>query len=343
MQDILPQIRERLQQSQELAMATVVRTWRSAPRPVGSALVVNGEGDMIGSVSGGCVEKSVVNRALKVLGGGASELVHYGVSNDDAWEVGLSCGGKVDVFIERFLGSGSEGEQDLWQQLDQDIANNRGVVLAREVGSGERRFALVYADGTTAGDLPSTVKTEAIKALEARESQILDGAEGQWFLQAFPEKPQMLLIGSAHITSELIHLASLYGFATHVIDPRDTFATKTDYPTEPDSLTVAWPQEVLPGLALNANTYAVILSHDPKIDDEALKILLREPVGYIGALGSKKTHAKRVARLTEAGFSDEELARIYAPIGLPINARLPQEIALSVMAEIIKVKNEVTA
>ncbi|HAA12220.1 MAG TPA: hypothetical protein DCE41_11180, partial [Cytophagales bacterium] len=311
--------------------------------PVGSALVVNAQGDMIGSVSGGCVEKSVVNKALKVLGGEPSELVHYGVSNDDAWEVGLSCGGKVDVFIERFLGSGSEQEQALWQQLDQDLANNRGVVLAREVGAGHRQFALAYADGSAVGELPDAIMVAALAALEARESRIMESEGGNWFLQVFPEKPQMLLIGSAHITSELIHLAKLYGFATHVIDPRDTFATKTDYPTEPDSLTVSWPQEILPNLTLNANTYAVILSHDPKIDDEALKILLRQPVAYIGALGSKKTHAKRIARLTDAGFSDDELGKIHAPIGMPINARLPQEIALSVLAEIIKVKNEVPA
>ena len=301
--------------------------------------MVNEDGEMVGSVSGGCVEKSVVQKALKVLKGEPSELVHYGVSNDDAWEVGLSCGGKVDVFIERFLGSGSTEEQDLWQRLDEDIANNRGVTLVREIGSGQRVHGLVYRDGSTVGEIPVTIVMAAREALENRTSDIVEREGGQWFLQVFPQKPQMLLIGSAHITSELIHLAKLYGFATHVVDPRDTFATKTDYPTEPDTLTVDWPQEVLPNLILDANTYVVILSHDPKIDDEALKILLRKPVAYIGALGSKKTHAKRVGRLTEAGYTEEELSRIHAPIGLSINAKLPQEIALSVMAEIVMVKN----
>jgi xanthine dehydrogenase accessory factor len=149
----------------------------------------------------------------------------------------------------------------------------------------------------------------------------------------------MILIGSAHITVEMVELAKKFGFETIVIDPRDTFAKKTSYDVAPDQLFVKWPQEVLNDLKLDYSTYAVILSHDPKIDDEALKILLKSDVRYIGALGSKRTHAKRVERLKGYGFSEEEIHTIHAPIGVPINALLPKEIALSVMAEVINTKN----
>ena len=150
----------------------------------------------------------------------------------------------------------------------------------------------------------------------------------------------MIIIGAAHITVDLVQLANMYGFETIVIDPRGIFSNKTQFTLPPDKIFEQYPSEVLGNYQLDAYTYAVVLSHDPKIDDNALHILLRSKVGYIGALGSRKTQAKRVARLQEAGFSEEEIGKIHSPVGVSINAKTPKEIALSIMAEVIQVKNE---
>ena len=340
MQDILPQVQVWLQKQQNLALATVVDTWRSAPRPIGAALVVNAEGDMLGSVSGGCVENRVVQEARKVMAGEPPALLHFGVTNEDAWEVGLSCGGKLDVLIEPHPGTGSPQDRALWNKLIEEVQADRGLVFVRQIGPGTGRLSLLKQNGELDGaTLPPAIATKASEALQTGLSALVDADEQSWFLQTLMPRPRLLLIGSAHLTTHLIQLAHMYGFATTVIDPRDTFAKHTEYPEPPETLEVAWPQEALPKYPLNGNTYAVVLSHDPKIDDPALHLLLRSEVAYVGALGSKRTHARRVERLLEAGFSEAEISRIHAPVGLNIGARLPQEIALSVMAEIIQHKN----
>ncbi|MBO3697374.1 XdhC family protein [Roseivirga sp. E12] len=327
MLDILPRIRELITENTEFAMATVVKTWRSSPRQPGSCLIVTKDGDMIGSVSGGCVENAVVKKALKVLETGVSELVKFGVANEDAWEVGLSCGGEVWVHVSRFYPAA------LWVKLDESISTNQGLAIVTNLNTGDQ--STFISSGTQPDGLMSLVAEEYVK----RNNTLIDYQGTNYFIHSFPPKNKMLLIGSAHITAELIDLAHTYGFETIVIDPRDTFAHKTDYRTAPDQLLVNWPQEVLGNYALDNETYAVILSHDPKIDDEALKILLPSKVRYIGALGSKKTHAKRVERLKDYGFSDEEIDRIHAPIGLHIGAMSAKEIALSVISEVVKIKN----
>lgn len=311
----------------EFAMATVVKTWRSSPRQPGSCLVVTKAGEMIGSVSGGCVENAVVTKALKVLETGISELVKYGIANEDAWEVGLSCGGEVWVHITPFYSA------DLWTSLDESLVQNQGLAIVTDLTSAER-FVLSPDSVLTSG-LSNFLGEEYAK----RNNSLVSYEGIDYFIHSFPPRNKMLLIGSAHITVELIDLAQMYDFETIVIDPRDTFAHKTDYRTAPDQLLVNWPQEVLGQYALDNETYAVILSHDPKIDDEALKILLRSNVRYIGALGSKKTHAKRVERLKGYGFSEEEINKIHAPIGLYIGAMSAKEIALSVISEVIQTKN----
>ena len=176
-------------------------------------------------------------------------------------------------------------------------------------------------------------------ALVERRHLLLEGDE-VYFVEVFPRRSQMFVIGAAHLTSSLVDLAYMYGFETIVIDPRDAFASSTHFNTKPDRVHNAYPAEVLDSYKLDAQSFAVILSHDPKIDDNALEVLLPSDVAYIGALGSKKTHEKRTARLTNAGFTQQQLDRIHAPIGENINAMSPQEIALSIMAQIIKVKNE---
>lgn len=329
MLDILTRIRQLIAEKEQFAMATVVKTWRSSPRQAGSCLVVTKSGQMIGSVSGGCVENAVVMKALKVLETGKSELVKFGIANEDAWEVGLSCGGEVWVHIAPFY------QADLWAKLDESIAANMGVAMLTNLNSGSHD--LLNVDSTPTTDLAKL----ALEQYGKRANVLLSFEGVDYFVHSFPPKPKMLLIGSAHITAELIDLAHMYDFETIVIDPRDTFAHKTDFKTAPDTLHVNWPQEVLGDYTLDNETYAVILSHDPKIDDEALKILLPSQVRYIGALGSRKTQAKRIERLKGYGFTDEQISRVKGPIGLNIGAMTAKEIALSVIAEVVKVKNGV--
>lgn len=329
MLDILPRIRHLIEEKREFAMATVVKTWRSSPRQPGSCLVVTKEGDMIGSVSGGCVENAVVTKALKVLETGQSELVKFGIANEDAWEVGLSCGGEVWVYISRFYGT------ELWQELDQRIASNQGAAVLTNLANGHNELLHIESQ------VPNELFDLALEQYAQRANALISVEGADYFVHSFPPKNKMLLIGSAHITAELIDLAHTYDFETTVIDPRDTFARKTDYKTVPGHLHVNWPQEVLGDYTLDNETYAVILSHDPKIDDEALKILIPSKVRYIGALGSKKTHAKRVERLKGYGFTEAQIDRIHAPIGLYIGAMSAKEIALSVISEVVKMKNSI--
>ncbi|MDH5602658.1 MAG: XdhC family protein [Cyclobacteriaceae bacterium] len=340
MKDIFNDIVQWEEEGKDFALARVVNTWRSAPRQVGAGMAISEEGNMIGSVSGGCVEKSVVKKALALLQSNSEELLSYGVGNEDAWEVGLSCGGKIEVFVQRFPGSikDTESNRSIWKGLKEAIQDNRGAVYVSGITGSGQSF-LCGEDGSVIGDYKEDLKAKAVEALQKRQSEIIEYEGEKYFLHVFTRKDRLLLVGSAHITSELIALATFYDFETIVIDPRDTFARQTNYSVKPGSLFVEWPQEVMNDLVLDEYTYAVNLSHDPKIDDESLAILLRKPVAYIGALGSKKTHEKRLERLMNRGFSEDELKRIHAPVGLGINAQLPGEIALSIMAEIIKVKN----
>ena len=317
---------------QSLAIARVVSTWRSSPRPAGSALVVTANGDMMGSVSGGCVEKAVVAKALKVIESGQSELVSYGVADEDAWEVGLSCGGALSVYIQPFFAN------DLWEESQRASAADKGRILLTKMDESGANYLIDPSDAAPAFP-EASIKEKSLKQYRLAKNGIIEGERGTYFQQSLPPKPKMFLIGSAHIASELTGLAHLYGFDTVLIDPRDTFAKKTHYSSQPGTVHVKWPQEILPELALNCDTYIVILSHDPKIDDEALKLVLRSEVRYIGALGSRKTHAKRVARLQGYGFTDKEIARIKAPIGLNIGSHSAAEIALSIMAQVIEAKN----
>lgn len=322
------------------ALATVIKTWGSAPRPVGSAMIISEEKEMAGSVSGGCVEGAVIREALPLIEAGESKRLAFGVADEEAWAVGLSCGGKIQVFAERFLAFDERlEERQVWEQLRDCLENNEPCVLLTRLEDGKGQHLLVLPDGHLIGPGDETHQTEALRAYRERKNQTIEVAETPYFARVFPRRSRMLIIGAAHITVDLVTLANLYDFETVVIDPRGIFSNKTQFDTAPDRIYEQYPAEVLPDYELDAYTYAVVLSHDPKIDDNALHILLRSDVAYIGALGSHRTHAKRVRRLEEAGFSEEEINRIHAPVGVDINAKTPREIALSIMGEIIQTKN----
>lgn len=342
MKELLDTINDWTNQKKPFAVATVIKTWGSSPRPVGSALLVSEDMDMAGSVSGGCVEGAVIKVSLPLIAKGEGEQLDFGVTDEEAWGVGLSCGGKIQVYAEKFLAFDKRpAEQAVWQRLQANLNNNEPCVLLTRLQAGESQHLLIMPDRTALGQqLPAFLIEEGIRVYKERKNQIVENEGVQYFAQVFPRRSQLLIIGAAHITVDLVALGKMYGFETVVIDPRGIFTNKTQFATPPDSIFEKYPAEVLPDYALDAYTYAVVLSHDPKIDDNALHILLKSDVGYIGALGSRKTQAKRVARLEAAGFSEEEIGKIHSPVGISIKAKTPREIALSIMGEIILVQNE---
>jgi len=342
MKELFSKIEDWTNEGKEFAIATVIKTWGSSPRPVGSSMIVSTDMEMAGSVSGGCVEGAVIKSALPLIQNHAAQRLAYGVEDEEAWAVGLSCGGKIQVFAERFLAFDERPEeQAVWKKLRACIKENKACVLLSRIADGEPHHILVLPDGSAEGKITEeALVKKGLQAYNERKNQLVELGDQTYFAQVFPRKSQMLIIGAAHITVDLVELAKMYDFETIVIDPRGVFSNKTQFSTAPDKIYSEYPAEVLPDYTLDAYTYAVVLSHDPKIDDNALHLLLPSEVAYIGALGSRRTHAKRVKRLEEAGFSEELIQKIHAPVGVDINAKTPKEIAMSIMGEIIKVKNE---
>ncbi len=338
MKELLPQISQWTTEKKPFAIARVIQTWGSSPRPVGSALVVSADMEMAGSVSGGCVEGAVLREAKQIIASQQAKRLSYGVSDDEAWSVGLTCGGKIQVYLQACPLEGS-ASAEVWKSLQQSLHENKGCILVTELIDGVSKDTLITNDRTVGFALPEMVRAKAQEAYLHRVHESVTVGDTQYFIHIFPRRSQLLIIGAAHITADLVQLAKLHDFETIVIDPRGAFAHNTQFVEVPDQIFEKYPSEVLNDFPLDAYTYAVILSHDPKIDDNALEILLRSHVAYIGALGSRKTHEKRMSRLKQKGFSDEEIARIEAPIGMDIHAQGAREIALSILGSIIKAKN----
>jgi xanthine dehydrogenase accessory factor len=317
-------------------MVRVIKTWGSSPRPVGSVMLINEDGQLAGSVSGGCIEGAVVKKAKELFNNHQSKKIEFGVTDEEAWTVGLSCGGRIEVFLQSLSPS-----DPIWHQLIHEIEANHSTILVTSLNDGNTQNSLLLENDKYAGNMiAKDLKAVGYQALEERINKLIEWHGQPYFIHLFPRKPQLLIIGAAHITVDLVSLANLYGFETVVIDPRGYFIENTVFIEPPSKLINAYPSEVFDDFRLDAYTYAVILSHDPKIDDNALEVLLPSKVAYIGALGSKKTHAKRVNRLMEKGFKQDVIDRIQAPIGLSIKAKTPQEIALSIMGQIIETKNK---
>ena len=338
MKELLPQIQKWLNEKKPFAIARVIQTWGSSPRPAGSALIISTDMEMAGSVSGGCVEGAVVKEAKGVIASQGGKRLAYGVSDDEAWSVGLTCGGKIQVYLQSYPIEKSQSE--VWQRLLENLSANKSCVLVTALRDGENKNTLITQEGKVMGvSLPEEVEKQASEAYRKRSHTSMEVGQNQYFIQVFPRRSQMLIIGASHITADLVQLAKQHDFETIVIDPRGAFAQNTQFAVAPDQILEKYPSEVLNQFDLDPYTYAVVLSHDPKIDDNALQILLRSKVAYIGALGSKKTHEKRMGRLKDAGFTDEEIKKIESPIGMDINAQGAREIALSILGSVIKIKN----
>ena len=296
------------------ALATVVETWGSAPRPVGAQLAISGEAEIMGSVSGGCVEGAVVVEALEALEDGRCRILEFGVSDQDAFAVGLACGGRIRVMVEP-VGAGPGIEEEILSTLVDARTGRRPMGIETDTSTWTRRM-IGY------GDRPDR--------FDGDRSGFLEDAP-QTFLAIHTPPLRLAIVGAAHIAQPLVAMARIAGYDTTVIDPREAFASELRFPGEP--LVHDWPDMALAAHGLDIRTAVVTLSHDPKIDDPALSAAIRSDAFYIGALGSTRTHAKRVERLKRAGFGESEIARIDAPIGLDIGAKSPAEIAVAILAQ----------
>ncbi len=338
MRDVLPDLRRWAAEGRPFAIATVVRTWGSSPRPVGSLMGVRDDGLVCGSVSGGCVESAVVEAALSALSSGKPEALTFGrISDEAAWEVGLSCGGELDVWVEP---SPHRRNPGVWASVVNALESGSPSVWVRRLKPvSERLWSPGSLDGSDLADPPDWSE-EALSALRSRESKLVELDGAATFLHALPRPERMIVVGAGHLAIRLVAFAKTLGFETVVIDPRSALAAEERFPDPPDRLIADWPERALTEVGIHEETYAALLTHDPKIDDQALTILLRSPARYIGALGSKATHSQRLERLTAQGFGESELARIRGPIGLSLGARTAEEIALSVAAQIVQVRRE---
>lgn len=296
------------------ALATVVQTWGSAPRRVGSQLVIGGDGRIEGSVSGGCVEGAVIVEAQEAIEAGEHRLLEFGVSDEDAFAVGLACGGTIKVLVEPV---GSALPEDLLEELVKARAARRPVAYEVNLETGVRR--LLH------DSYPERMRMD-------RSGMEADGAT---FVAVHNPPLRLIVVGAVHIAQALVPMARIAGYDPVIIDPRETFADAARFPGE--RIERDWPDEVLARLGLDRRTALVLLTHDPKIDDPALEAALRSEVFYIGALGSTRTHARRLERLRAAGFSEAETGRIHGPVGLDIGAAGPAEIAVAILAEMTAV------
>ncbi|HET9781386.1 MAG TPA: XdhC family protein [Candidatus Dormibacteraeota bacterium] len=306
MKEVLDELNQWTRDGEDVAIATVVETWGSSPRPLGSKMVVTRSGKMAGSVSNGCIEGAVFEEAQKVLKSREARIAAFGVSDDVAFGVGLACGGHIEVFIQPL--------NDSHKKLIAMLNRNDAATLRTNLASGETDVKRGTPSGTE-----------------------LARRDGDVFVEPFRRPAHLAIIGAIHIAIPLHRLAKLMGYRVTVIDARAKFATKERFP-EADEIIVAWPDEAMAKIDVDASTYVVILTHDPKFDIPALRSVLHRDAGYIGAIGSRKTNEKRVDALRKEGFSEEELAEVHGPIGLDLGSRGADETALGILAEITAVR-----
>lgn len=345
MKDILPAIESWCSQGDRVAIATVVSVVGSAPRRPGAKLAVNERGELAGSVSGGCVDPAVVQVALEVIQHGRPQMLEFGITEaENVEQIGLACGGTIRVFVEINMSG-------LYEALKTALNQEQGIAMATLVsGLGDvGAKLLVHADQTVHGTL-GLPALDALAIADAKEAiwrgdpriytYVLEGMTAPQsfdvFIEGFPPAPELIIIGAGHVAISLTTIAKALHYHVVVIDARAAFATRERFP-HADELIVAWPDEVLQNRLLYPSTAVAVLTHDPKFDEPALKVLLAHQVGYIGVIGSRTTSRERAERLKREGITEEQIRRIHGPIGLEIGASSPEEIALAIMAEIVAV------
>ncbi|MBV8600572.1 MAG: XdhC family protein [Candidatus Eremiobacteraeota bacterium] len=343
MNDILGTLSSWFDDGRQIALATVVAVEFSAPRDPGASMAVNERGEVAGSVSGGCVEGAVYEEAQDVLQSGRPRLVTYGISDEAAISVGLTCGGTIHVFIERL-------DEAVFRRIARSIVADAPIALVtrldgraagakRIVDASEAKGAL----GSEGLDYSATGEARALLAAGETEIRTLGeageptGLDVRLFIQSFAPKPNMYVFGAVDFSRAMVHVGQDLGYRVTVVDARPVFATRQRFP-QADDVVVAWPDEFLRAAPVDERTVIIVLTHDPKFDIPVLQVALETPAAFIGAMGSRRTHAERVAGLKEAGIEDDRLARISAPVGLDIGARTPEETAISIAAEIVALR-----
>ncbi|MDF6018461.1 XdhC/CoxI family protein [Streptomyces sp. JH34] len=346
MRELLSPLRDWLTAGTPFALATVVAVRGSAPRAPGAAMAVTSTGAVAGSVSGGCVESDVYEVATETLTTGLTELRTYGISDDEAFGAGLTCGGTIDVLVRPCV---APADRHGLRELVDTVSAGVPVALATVVSGAARRGArLMVLDGRVDGSLGDegldAAVTDDARGLLAQGAtgSIRYGAHGERrmqdvtvFVQTYAPAPRMLVFGAIDHAAATARIGSFLGYRVTVCDARPAFATPERFPTA-DEVVCAWPHTYLESTPVDARTVVCVLTHDPKFDVPLLAAALRTPAAYIGVMGSRRTHAGRLARLREAGVDEAGLARLASPVGLDLGARTPEETAVSIAAEIIQ-------
>lgn len=346
MRDILSEVEAWRAAGERVAIATVLRTWGSAPRAAGAKLAVTASGKLAGSVSGGCVEGAVAGAALEALADDRPRLLHFGVADDTAWEVGLACGGSIDIWVDP-----NEAQGPLYEALVLALAAREEVAICTAIAGPDtvlgRRLLVVAEDASQTPMLPESPEDLPLRQAVVLADARADLAAGHPAVHAYPDGLQvfvevylppleLILVGGVHIAIALTALAHALGYRTVVVEPRRAFGTAERFPFA-DQLVSEWPDQALEQIGLARSSAVAVLTHDPKLDDPALRVALASPAFYVGALGSRKTQALRRERLLGTGLTAAQLDRLHGPIGLDIGARTPEEIALGILAEIVAV------
>ena len=349
MRDVITDLESWWRAGETVGLGTVVGTWKSAPRQPGAAMLVGPDGTAVGSVSGGCVEGAVYELAEQARESHTPVLQRYGVSDDDAFAVGLTCGGIIDVFVESI---NQETFPELGEVID-DIRAGRPVAVATVIsGPDAARLGrrLVVRPESVSGSfgsarLDDAVRDDARGLLQQGSTAIVHyGPDGERrgddvgvFVASYAPRPRMIVFGAIDFAAAVARIGSFLGYRVTVCDARRTFATAKRFP-EADEVVVEWPHRYLANTEVDERTVVCVLTHDPKFDVPLLEVALRMPLAYLGAMGSRRTNDDRALRLKELGFSEEDLARLHAPIGLDVGGRTPEETAVSIAAEIISAR-----
>ena len=336
MRDILYDLDSWQRDGRSIALATVVETWGSSPRRVGAKMGLTMDGKIAGSVSGGCVENAVFEAGIDSLKTDRPRLLHFGVADETAWEVGLACGGSLDVFVKPL-------NANMYEAVHSTLSDEAPAVLGTIIRGPQDmlgREILVRDNGTVTGSVGNEWDERVLKLAGESLSQgisrrVLLAEEVEIFFEAILPSPTLIIVGGVHIAIALASLAKTLGYRTIMIDPRKVWGNADRFP-HVDQLIQTWPAEAFSQVHVTRSTAVVMLTHDPKLDDPAAKIALASPAFYVGALGSKSTQAKRHTRLSNEGVPESQLSRLHAPIGLDIGAQAPEEIALAIMAEVVQ-------
>jgi xanthine dehydrogenase accessory factor len=327
MRDILPHLVRWTGDGQAVAIGSVIERIGSAPRDPGAALAVSASGEVAGSVTGGCVEPAVIREATEVLKGSPGRICRYGLTDDDGFDVGLSCGGTIAVAVYAL-------DPTLLAPLGDAVENDTPVALT--VRLAEERFGeqrLVPGNGAPLGD---AVESAARALLEIGESGVIETGEGELvFVESYAPRPDLYIFGASDHVAALVTMGKFLGYRVTVCDPRTTFMTRDRFP-DADELALEWPDRFLENAPVDARTAICMMTHDLKFDVPALKRALASNAGYIGAIGSEKTRTERDARLRDEGVGEADLARLHQPIGIQIGARTPEEVAVTIAAQLIE-------